>query len=59
MGVFGDAFVVLGKWLCLVGLWSSSGWLLTSGQIYVTLRDEKRELMVRIQEKRKIEDDRL
>ena len=31
MGVFGDALVVLGKWLCLVGLWSSYGSLLTFG----------------------------
>lgn len=28
-------------------------------QIYVTLRDEKRELMVKVQERRKAEDDRL
>ncbi|CAF9915727.1 hypothetical protein IMSHALPRED_002684 [Imshaugia aleurites] len=27
--------------------------------IYITLRDEKRELMVKIQERRKVEDDRL
>ena len=28
-------------------------------QIYVTLREEKRELMVKIQERKKAEDDRL
>lgn len=33
--------------------------LLTAEKIYVTLRDEKRELMVKVQQRRKAEDDRL
>ncbi len=45
--------------LCL-RLWISKGTIADSGeQIYVTLRDEKRELMLKVQERRKAEDDRL
>lgn len=59
--VFTWGFLEMLWWFWVSGHGLSGFWdgLLTAEKIYVTLRDEKRELMVKIQQRRKAEDDRL
>jgi len=57
VGVRGDAGLVLGEQIMQFIFQLES--LLTAAQIFVTLRDERREMMAKKEERRKAEDDRL
>lgn len=57
--VFTWGFLEMLWWFWVSEPFDLQGRLLIAKQIYVTLRDEKRELMVKVQERRRVENDGL